>query len=69
MSEMPSSPNWGSIALVLLAGFTAFVTAWQAFNGNDVKQNERLSNIERVLCATDDVARRRACRMAGIAPT
>lgn len=70
MSEMQNSaPNWATIAVVLLASFTAFVTAWQAFNGNDVQQNARLANIERVLCATDDKVRRDACRMAGVTPS
>jgi hypothetical protein len=67
MNEMPNSaPDWAKIAIVLLAGFTAFVTAWQAFNGNDVQQNERLANIERLLCATDEPARVNACRTAGV---
>jgi hypothetical protein len=64
----PTNRDWGSISLVIIAGFTAFVTAWNAFNGNDVKQNERLANIERLLCTTDDVARIHACRMSGVKP-
>jgi hypothetical protein len=31
--------------------------------------NERLGRIERVLCATDEVARIDACRVAGVKPT
>ena len=69
MNEMPSGKDWSAIALVILAAFTAFITAWNAFNGNDATQNDRLGRIERVLCATDDVARIKACRMAGVNPT
>lgn len=61
--------SWDRIAVVILAGFTVFLQSWAAFNGNDVKQNERLAGIERVLCATDDKIRRDACRLAGITPT
>lgn len=69
MSETPTSTSWAGIAVVLLASFTAFITAWQALNGNDAQQNARLANIERVLCATDDKVRRDACRMAGVRPS
>ena len=62
----PNSRDWTAIAITLLAGFTAFVTAWHAFNGNDVEQNERLARIEFVLCATGDAARSRACDQLGI---
>lgn len=58
--------DWSKIAITLLAGITTFITAWSAFNGNDVKQNERLANIERLLCATDDPARTHACRISGV---
>ena len=69
MSEMPSSKDWSAITIIVLAAFTAFLTAWNAFNGNDATQNDRLGRIERVLCATDDLSRIRACRMAGVNPT
>lgn len=69
MSATPSSRDWGAIAVIILATFNGFLTAWNAFNGNDATQNDRLGRIERVLCATDDLARIRACRMAGVNPT
>lgn len=72
MSETPNNVNginWRDFAVIVLAGLTAFITAWNAFNGNDVMQNQRLGNIERVLCTTDEPARKQACWMAGIKPT
>lgn len=66
LTMKPTSRDWPAIAVTMLAGFTAFVTAWNAFNGNDVKQNERLARIEYVLCATDDKARSLACERMGI---
>jgi hypothetical protein len=69
MSETPSGKDWSAIALVILAAFTAFITAWNAFNGNDATQNDRLGRIERVLCATDEEARNDACRVEGVKPT
>lgn len=67
LTMKPTSRDWPAIAVTMLAGFTAFVTAWNAFNGNDIKQNERLARIEFVLCATDDKARAVACERMGMA--
>lgn len=61
LTMKPTSRDWPAIAITLLAAFTAFTTAWQAFNDNDAKQDKRLSRIEFVLCATDDIARATAC--------
>lgn len=66
MTMKPNSRDWPAIAVTLLAGFTAFVTAWDAFNGNDAMQDKRLSRIEFVLCATDDKARALACERLGM---
>lgn len=67
MSEMPNNPaNWGSIAVVLLAAFTAFIQAWSALNGADARQDQRLSRIESLLCTTTDPERQHACQLVGI---
>jgi hypothetical protein len=66
LTMKPTSRDWPAIAITLLAAFTAFVTAWQAFAGNDAKQDARLANIERLLCTTDEPARMQACRMSGV---
>ena len=61
LTVKPTSRDWPAIAVTLLAAFTAFMTAWSAFNDNDAKQDARLARIEFVLCATDDLARAHAC--------
>lgn len=61
LTMKPTSRDWPAIAVTLLAAFTAFVTAWSAFNDNDAMQDARLARIEFVLCATDDLARAHAC--------
>lgn len=66
MSETLTSANWGGIAVVLLAAFTAFIQAYSAFNGSDAKQNERLGRIERLLCTTSDPVRQYKCNLAGL---
>jgi hypothetical protein len=69
MSETPNNPaNWGSIAVVLLAAFTAFIQAWSALNGADARQDLRLSRIESLLCTTADPERKHTCELVGIKP-
>lgn len=65
-SPMNSGQSWGGIAVVLLATFTAFIQAYQAFAGGDARQDERLARIERLLCTTEDAARMRECQIAGL---
>jgi hypothetical protein len=57
----PTSRDWPAIAVTLLAGFTAALTAYNTLNGDNAVQNARLARIEFVLCATDDKARALAC--------
>jgi hypothetical protein len=66
LTMKPTSRDWPAIAVTLLAGFTAFLTAWGALNDSDDKQDARLANIERLLCATDEPARIAACRVSGV---
>lgn len=62
----PTSRDWPAIAVTLLAGFTAAMTAYNALNGDNAVQNARLARIEFVLCATDDAARAMACERLNI---
>ena len=69
MSETPNNPtNWSSIAIVMLATFTAFLQAYSAVNGADARQDLRLQRIESLLCTTADPERKHACELVGIKP-
>lgn len=61
LTVKPTSRDWPSIAVVVFTALNGFLLTWQAFSGNDVKQDARIARIEFVLCATDDVTRAHAC--------
>lgn len=58
--------DWVAIAVMLFTAANGFVLAYNAFNNNDARQNERLSRLEFILCATDDPSRKLACERLGV---
>ena len=63
-----NSPNWAGVAVVLLAAFTAALEAYSTFQGNDARQNDRLRNIEIILCVDSDARRAALCQQLGVMP-
>lgn len=65
MNEMPTKPNWANLAIVVLAGLTAFLSAWQAFNGNDANQDRKIAALAVVVCLENET-RAEKCKRLGL---
>jgi hypothetical protein len=68
MSDPPmtSPTNWAGLAVVLLSAFTVLMQAYAAFSDTDAMQDQRLRNIEIILCVGADVKRQALCGQLGV---
>ena len=66
MSETPNNAQWWQIGLMLMAGWSAAVTTYQAVNGTDARQDADIKSIKLLLCTTSDAERLHACALVGI---
>ena len=53
MSEVPGN-KWAQAAVVVLAGFTAFLTAYREFASDDAIQNDKISKLVTVICLENE---------------
>lgn len=68
MSETPNETKWWQIGLMLMAGWSAAVSTYQAVNGTDVRQDRQIEAMQTLLCTTSDPERLHACALVGIKP-
>lgn len=64
---MTSAPGnrWSEAAIVVLAAFTAFLTAYKSFNDADAKQDAKIDKLAIVICL-DTPQRMERCQRLGL---